>query len=75
MDADQKQKGTVNIDKLRTNAESCEKNIVAQNAMIWRACSPHEWVWTEEQQAEMARYCLNASLCVDYVLGQLRNKS
>lgn len=28
------------------------------NAAMWVTCSPHEWVWTPEQQAEMARFCL-----------------
>lgn len=30
-------------------------------AAFWRTCSPHEWVWTPEQQANMALYCLWAT--------------
>lgn len=30
----------------------------ALDAAIWRTCSPHEWVWTEDQQAAMAYYVL-----------------
>ncbi len=27
----------------------------------WRTCSPHEWSWTPDQQANMALYCLWAA--------------
>jgi hypothetical protein len=27
-------------------------------AAMWRTCSPHEWEWTKEQQADMALYVL-----------------
>lgn len=33
----------------------------ALNAAIWVTASPHEWVWTQEQQVAMARYCMDAS--------------
>jgi len=58
--------------ELRLFAERCRDNSVAQNAAIWRGCSPHEWEWSQEQQEEMARYCLEASRCVDYVLSTVR---
>ena len=32
----------------------------ALDAAIWVSASPHEWVWTHEQQVAMARYCLLA---------------
>lgn len=38
----------------------------ALDAAIWVTCSPHEWVWTNEQQVAMARYCLVA---VDQLIG------
>ena len=58
--------------ELRRMAERCRDNSVAQNAAIWRGCSPHEWEWTQEQQEGMARYCLEASHCVDHVLFTVR---
>jgi hypothetical protein len=33
----------------------------ALDAAIWVTASPHEWVWTQEQQVAMARYCLMAT--------------
>lgn len=33
----------------------------ALQAAYWRTCSPHEWVWSPNQQAAMALYCLWAA--------------
>ena len=33
----------------------------AVDAAIWVTCSPHEWVWTRDQQVAMAHYVLYAS--------------
>lgn len=33
----------------------------ALGAAVWVTCSPHEWVWTHDQQIAMARYCVEAS--------------
>lgn len=33
----------------------------ALDAAIWVTCSPHEWVWTHDQQIAMARYCIEAA--------------
>ena len=33
----------------------------AVESAFWRTCSPHEWTWTPEQQANMALYCLWAA--------------
>jgi hypothetical protein len=33
----------------------------ATDAAIWVTCSPHEWVWTHDQQVAMARFCCEAS--------------
>lgn len=30
----------------------------AIEAAVWRTCSPHEWTWTPEQQADMALFVL-----------------
>lgn len=40
---------------------SKENNKAALDAAIWVTASPHEWVWTQEQQVAMARYCILAS--------------
>lgn len=32
------------------------KSVVGDAYLV--TASPHEWVWTPEQQAEMARFCL-----------------
>lgn len=37
----------------------------ALNAAIWVTCSPHEWVWTHDQQVSMARYVIEASRELD----------
>ena len=58
--------------ELRRAAERCRDNSVAQNAAVRRGCSPHEWEWSQEQQEEMARYCLEASHCVDHILSTVR---
>jgi len=34
---------------------------------IWVTCSPHEWEWTLEQQASMARFCLWAAQRLDMI--------
>lgn len=36
----------------------------ALSAAIWVTASPHEWVWTHDQQVAMARYCIEASKCL-----------
>lgn len=33
----------------------------AGDAAIWVTASPHEWVWTPDQQVTMARFCCEAS--------------
>ena len=38
-----------------------EKRSAAISAAYWVTCSPCEWTWTSEQQADMARYVLWAS--------------
>lgn len=38
-----------------------EKRTAAIQAAYWVTASPCEWVWTPEQQADMARYVLWAS--------------
>ncbi len=38
-----------------------ERRFAAVEAAKWVTCSPHEWVWTHEQQVEMARYVLWAT--------------
>lgn len=40
---------------------SPEKRSAAIRAAYWVTCSPCEWSWTDEQQADMARYVLWAS--------------
>ncbi|HMO86839.1 MAG TPA: hypothetical protein PKC18_18165 [Lacipirellulaceae bacterium] len=40
---------------------SDENTKVALDAASWLYASPHEWVWTKEQQVAMARYCLLAT--------------
>lgn len=40
---------------------SAETVKTALEAAIWVTASPHEWKWTTEQQAAMARYCLLAT--------------
>lgn len=32
----------------------------AIDAAMWLTASPREWVWTQEQQIAMAKYCLAA---------------
>lgn len=39
----------------------------AIEAAYWVTASPHEWVWTQEQQAAMARYCLWASQRIEAI--------
>lgn len=46
-----------------TAITSTEKE--ALDAAIWVTASPHEWVWTHDQQVAMARYCLEAARRLD----------
>jgi hypothetical protein len=41
---------------------------VVESAM-WVTCSPHEWTWTGDEQAAMARYCLWASQRLEMING------
>lgn len=38
-----------------------ELSEVAIGAAMWVTCSPHEWVWTHEQQIAMAHFTLEAA--------------
>jgi hypothetical protein len=46
----------------------------AVEAAHWRTCSPHEWTWTSEQQADMALYVLWASQRLE-MIGRLADGS
>jgi hypothetical protein len=39
----------------------------AVQAAFWVTASPHEWTWTPEQQAAMARYCLWAAQRIEAI--------
>ena len=43
---------------------SKENTKTALDAAIWVTASPHEWLWTQEQQIAMARYCLLAAAVI-----------
>jgi len=43
-----------------------ERQDVLKSA-IWVTCSPHEWQWTTDEQAAMARYCLWATQRLDMI--------
>lgn len=52
----------VRLGKRYTQVEmSPERRKRAVGAAQWRTCSPHEWTWPPEQQADMALYVLWAS--------------
>jgi hypothetical protein len=51
--------------RLSRDYTQCGLSAKARNNAVrdahWVTASPHEWVWTPEQQANMARYVLWAS--------------
>lgn len=50
---------------------SNENTKAALDAAIWVTASPHEWVWTQEQQVAMARYCIEASSVISKAVNDL----
>ena len=52
-------KPMVHLDDEYTHVPITEREISgAIDAAMWLMASPHEWVWTHEQQIMMAKYCL-----------------
>ncbi len=53
------QKSIVDLSESQTSIQMpCDERELAIAAALWVTASPHEWVWTPEQQAAMARYTL-----------------
>lgn len=54
--------------------ETREPSDLATQALMaatWVTCSPHEWVWTQDQQVAMARFCISAAGVIGDVISDL----
>lgn len=62
VDAEVERRALVRLSRDYTQIDiSPEKQGAAIRDAYWVTASPHEWVWTTDQQANMARYVLWAS--------------
>jgi hypothetical protein len=57
-----------------SDSETTDESDLASQALMaatWVTCSPHEWVWTQEQQVAMARFCLSAAGVIGEAISDL----
>lgn len=53
------EKRIVDLSESQTSIQvASDERKAALDAALWVTASPHEWTWTTEQQAAMARYVL-----------------
>lgn len=57
--------------RCETAAEAGKREAMA--AAMWVTASPHEWVWTHEQQVAMARYCMYAAQRLGVIRKQIES--